>query len=589
MKKSRYFIKLRSEFESSPFQERFLEELEAHAEDLIEDQAVPKKSVDASFLQKCFGEPNEVKKKFIEITDPWQKWWERLEAFGYGTLLIIWMSASDTMNVILNYPQISIQSLLTIIFLLIPYPFIWKKILSKKDNLNSNPGLLAWVTAPNIIFLGLSWINFSLNLGNNSSINTEFYLKMTGISIALGLVSFALFAKQRNSTYQRLLLSAILSINTIFLASGLYQIYQFWSNIEDIAILYLLYNSGLILLITAVISIWLLKNKKKEKVPKKNTKKILKFITFFIFFYILSHTILRVSIPYLDFTFYEWADTTWWRLLFFPINYLETILLFFLPSNISSSIKWAHFFQIFIMSFILMVGLSYQLMKKRFSYIASSGIIYALGLFLVAGMYQENPDLSIHVPYIMVSEVIEKNQYGPFHGAVHYLENKYRNGSGYEIAVDGNQFGIKQFGQANLQNNSIDYPFVSSGPFFSLNTNGMSLNEIQEGELDYDFVNPKTMEQEIIDAVMNDSEIYFSPLNPWDWPESLECSGSEQAQFSGYCSALIYKGIVLMELNHDQFELFDLELSENKNHLMVVIEVDSVDYAVYLLDLSGIK
>ena len=103
MNQESYFAQLRQEFQNDPYRERFLQELEDHAEDLQGDIVPSNKSLTTDFMKKHFGEPKQVKKDFMAITRPWQKWLEAGEAFLYGILMVFWIGASGVLEFISYY------------------------------------------------------------------------------------------------------------------------------------------------------------------------------------------------------------------------------------------------------------------------------------------------------------------------------------------------------------------------------------------------------------------------------------------------------------------------------------------------------
>lgn len=91
MSPSSYFQQLREELKNNPYRDRFLQELEDHAEDLSSEENI---SLSLKAIRKKLGEPTQVKKIFIGIVQPWQKFWEITEAFLIGFLATLIMRGS---------------------------------------------------------------------------------------------------------------------------------------------------------------------------------------------------------------------------------------------------------------------------------------------------------------------------------------------------------------------------------------------------------------------------------------------------------------------------------------------------------------
>ncbi len=88
MKQDAFFSQLRREFQNDPYRDRFLAELEDHAEDLAEAQNIAPKSLNSGFMQKHFGEPSQIKETFHRIVRPWDKLFFVLEGLFYGFLML---------------------------------------------------------------------------------------------------------------------------------------------------------------------------------------------------------------------------------------------------------------------------------------------------------------------------------------------------------------------------------------------------------------------------------------------------------------------------------------------------------------------
>jgi len=85
MKKAQFTATLRLEFEGHPLQERFLEEMQAHMEDMEEEGG----DFNPQKIEERMGIPHQIKRQFIAIVDPWRNAFFVAEALMVGFALLI--------------------------------------------------------------------------------------------------------------------------------------------------------------------------------------------------------------------------------------------------------------------------------------------------------------------------------------------------------------------------------------------------------------------------------------------------------------------------------------------------------------------
>lgn len=99
MNKEKFFKQLKDEIHGHPFRDRFLEELQDHAEDLENDKELKTKFIESEMIKKYLGEPKDVSRKFKFMMNPWN---QALTFFLYGfSLFSLYVAWSFLINALL--------------------------------------------------------------------------------------------------------------------------------------------------------------------------------------------------------------------------------------------------------------------------------------------------------------------------------------------------------------------------------------------------------------------------------------------------------------------------------------------------------
>lgn len=88
MNQKDFFQQLKNELHGHPYRERFLEELENHAEDLKKHELFHHKKLTDEIMEKRMGDPKTVKENFLNIMNPFGKLFFVLEGLFYGGIFL---------------------------------------------------------------------------------------------------------------------------------------------------------------------------------------------------------------------------------------------------------------------------------------------------------------------------------------------------------------------------------------------------------------------------------------------------------------------------------------------------------------------
>ena len=384
-----YFQQLRQEFKNNPYQDRFLQELQHHAEDL-ESELPKSKKLTPDAMKKHFGEPKEVKKNFTQITRPWKKGLEIVEVLGWGIviigLILILPAIMYLVNDLFLWFSISLSFLtlvqisLTCIILWFAYLFLWRFLIGKNYTFLSAKKVLFWGILPQVLWLPFLIWKLYRHWNRFREMPDGYYITLSAIAIVVGLLAF------------------------------------WWAYRKPIS---------------------------SQKATLKKLSLFSSILGPLSFTYILSFSLIRVLNPYFRFTTYSpFYLGKWWEFLLTPIDYADQVFFIDLPSSLFISFLGTHYFQVFLVIIILITSMAYFLVKRQFSWLASGALIYAIVLLFVP---QQDQLLEFQTPYIQVSEAIEREQYGPFYNMVNYLEGRSPDRADYFIQSEGNTFAIRQY------------------------------------------------------------------------------------------------------------------------------------------------
>lgn len=379
MDKKNYFRQLRQVFKNDPYQDRFLQELQDHAQDL-ESELPNSKKLTLSDMRDKFGEPKEVRKTFTQITRPWQKGLEIVEALGYGFLALF-------------------------IIYLVP-SFIG---VSGEATLPGGDGL-------NVIFAPKIGV-----------------VLLQMVTIALPSYLFYRWAYFRLTCKIRLL-NAWADFLLTILPSALVVLITFTFVISDPQIrafaLFVVHLSS----VASALLAWWIPRKKAAKKKKKVERKFWATITsIFLFGYALTHTLIRLIDPSLSFL--RSSDAI--EIFFAPIVLPEMIFLtLFFNLTFWQPYVWVILFVIIGLFF------AFFLAKKRF-WLASAVLVYLVGV-LFAPNYIPWKDNDFTVPAQELTGELEKKQFGPFYKIGRYLNEDNEPGFTYNAAFHSGSLVLEQ-------------------------------------------------------------------------------------------------------------------------------------------------
>ncbi len=505
MKQDAFFAQLRREFQNDPYRDRFLAELEDHAEDLAEAQKIGPKSLNSGFMQKHFGEPKQVKKDFVSITRPWQKWLEASEAFGYGILMVFWLTAFTLIDFISsNAVPFFIQILIVGLFLFIPYPFIWKKLL-KGEKILSRRFLLIYVMLPLFVFFVLQslQIYYVYIVGGRFLGTTDYYIVFNIISMAMGLLAY-----------------------------------------------------------------WVVSQRKLLVQPLKEIrlkKILLNGLGALFFAYVSFFSVLRLLADE-QFNSARWLYSLWLDNFLYIISAIDEGLLYMLPASFNS-LFGTHMVRIVILLGLLLWGVMYIILKKRFSWLALTAIVYSLTPFFAPSLPPHGAGLiQSEFSYLTVSDSVLKKELAPFSNMGYYFRGGLEDSAYYAIEPYQEAFLLNKRGNSE----AVLRP---KERFFTLR-----LNQDEKGV-------------EIVRLPF--SEIKGIPLIEgfnFTWPQDYLCEGPDLGgDIKGICTKVLYKNQLLVKQFDDlEFPVKDLVVSKDGRWVMMVIGFSRMSDGVYLFDLSSL-
>ncbi len=382
-----FFVQLRREFKNDPYRDRFLAELQDHAEDLAESESIPSDSLNSTFMQKHFGEPKDIKKTFTQITRPWQKVMEAGEAMGYGFLGIglsvflpfstlaieeVRFSAEDGMGIERRIQWLvflaMISSILALSFFL--YRWIWSKLDLKNSLLGPIKGF--FMASLPILIMGISFARMTVKFDYEAE-QVIFFSAFVAVFFGALLA----FLKPKNPSERG-------EAKSSFLAR---------------------ISSPLILLYISVFSVMRMADP--------------------TFHSLETNSLIRL-LPHSDF----------WRALFMPVTWPE--MFFFL--SFFELTNWQPYLWIVLLAVFALFLLMF-IVKKRF-WLAGAMTMYLLGVFLSPAFLTWMPEFK--VPAYDVSEALEKKQLGPFYRALRHLNEDIGPSFSYNAAFESEALWIEQ-------------------------------------------------------------------------------------------------------------------------------------------------
>lgn len=156
MNQKDFFRQLKDELKGNPYRDRFLEELQDHAEDLEEALKVRNEFARSEMMKKYFGDPEDIKNIFLKIMHPFGKLLFNLEGFSYGIIILpfnlkAYLNITDFRNI---NPFSIFQLFLLCVTLFLLYFSFFERYMHLSST--SKKGLLNWVLL--IILPSFLWL-----------------------------------------------------------------------------------------------------------------------------------------------------------------------------------------------------------------------------------------------------------------------------------------------------------------------------------------------------------------------------------------------------------------------------------------------
>lgn len=418
MSQKNFFQQLKDELHGHPFRDRFLEELEDHAEDLKADEELKENSITSEMMKKYLGETKEVKNIFLNIMNPFRKIFFILEGLFFGMFLLPFTIILHIYLRFITFPEsgfpmgyAGLVFLGGLSLLFIYYKISFKRFFELEINLKPQP--FKWyslIIVPNLIAFSILVIKQPNHLLEQGSGLILLILSYLGLNLISSFLAWSHEKKQRSKR-----ISKDLSKVFQYIKLGLL-IYFFVSIVVRTA----LFNTSVKGDISSPI-----------------------YESFYNLFSIFS-----LIIPIEFFTF------SWWGMaLSSGTNEINIFTVFYLP--------------IFILLFIGIQSLWVVIKQKKWFSLRSLVIFYIISLFLIPGESFIS-DHEFKVTVTNISEKIEKNEVGIFYPMLKYFNSdegslfKYEVGFIEESPLKSARFVIK----SNIGNISyIPYESLTEGDF----------------------------------------------------------------------------------------------------------------------------
>ena len=353
-----FFKQLRDELHGHPLRDRFLEELKDHAEDLKGEK------LDEENWDKRMSDPRSIKQTFMNIMNPLGKLFFVLEALLYGALSI---------------------------------PFTLFFYFNARNNYGWNDYLFFdqigfWIISGFISFIFvylLASIRF-LELSKTTNLGQKKWISLVYLP---GLITILLncFFEINNRFGVDLSLANVISILMIYFAI-----------------------TGFSFLLAIKLS--------KLNIKHTYLKSVLSYIKMLAGIYFLGCILFRTIITYTPYGIeaVRFPDSLYYIQIFSPLAYWIEVNAGWIWTGLMNaalsdvSLFMAFYVPIFILLFIGGQSLWFVIKNKKWFSIRSLLVIYVLTLFFIHPQYyMAQPEFK--VPYLHVSEIIEKREVGIFY------------------------------------------------------------------------------------------------------------------------------------------------------------------------------
>lgn len=370
MSSKKYFQQLRQSFKNDPYQDRFVQELQDHAQDL-EAELPTSKKLNLSDMKKEFGDPKTVRETFNAILRPWEKLFFVFEGLFYGILMLPFslMGVQFFHGMVLDGGYFNINIIILAIIWFFVYLLAFRRYL--RFQVNFRFALLAWIAlvfGPTLLY-ALSYFidagNLSLSLYSETAMD---YLNPKRLTLVL----------------------------TSFLSTHIGLSFLAWS---------------------------LQKPKRNHRKSHSEAPWMTRLKTFLFVYFVLFLMTRTLSTYLANFEFIS----SYWQILnvpFSPLIFIEFILNFIFSATFGNQGQASVFFGFYvpamILGFLTLQSIVYLIYQKTWRSRRTLIVLYAFSLLLINPQaFALKPDYQ--VPWLSVSEIVEKRQVGPFYAAMQYF------------------------------------------------------------------------------------------------------------------------------------------------------------------------
>ena len=543
MNSKKYFNQLRQAFKNDPYQNRFLQELQHHAEDL-ESELPKSKKLTPDAMKKYFGEPKEVKKTFNAIVRPWEKIFFVLEGLFYGVMILFFsLIGTDIFQGLAVYGfSVDPGVLILVIIWFFLYLFAFGRYF--KFHVNFQFVLLSWVAlifGPTLIHAVLFFIDISslgLSIYPESSID---YMSVSILFPAMG----GFFG-----------VHAILG----FLACKL-------------------------------------QKPDKKKGQSREPVKWVKQFRVFLFIYISAFIVYRTVGTYFGSPNFHGSVWQWFNLPFSPLIFIEFILGFLFSATFGTqgqpSLFFSLYFPAMLLGFLTLQSVIALIHKKTWRSRRTLIVLYALSLlFINPQAFELKPEYE--VPYVSVSEMVEKKQASFLYPAMKYFNQD--EGLLFHYYIDLHFSDTDLF---FIQQNTGKIFAIDPGMFDVFNEHKTTDSQnafVQEIEMENfhenwpdsgDDVWGKNLHKKLICEQIAGEFIFDSPEDEKNAPTQKVALSKNNNAYWNRCQKL-FLGDQL--ISNSILNIEDWLFSENGNWLLLHLNNGAYDpEEVHLLDLRGLN
>lgn len=410
-----YFSQLRQEFKNDPYRDRFLSELEDHADDLAEHENLTEKNLTPHFMKTHFGDPKQVKKIFNAVVRPWENLFFILEGLFYGIMMLFFSLMGTDL----------IQGFVSNEFFLNPFVFIlfvaWffiyllafrRYLIFQKTSKSS---LLLWI----FLVAGPTFIHGLLYLADGASLNLSIYPELSYLNP-----------------------QKVMWIAGLFFA-----------------------GHGALGLLS-----WMLQNAEEKKGQFRPPAKFTQQFRSFLFIYILAFILFRTLGSYFGFPFFNGSNWAWLMTLFSPLIFVEYLFFFFFSATFRESLFLSLYMPAMLMGFLAVVSLLALFRQKTWRSRRTLVVLYVFSfLFMSPQAFTINPDYT--VPHTSLSQIVEKEKVGWLYAPMKYLNSDEGIFFHYTIGITGDYFYLKQntgdifyVNQKDLGKNNLKKMILTQAP-----------------------------------------------------------------------------------------------------------------------------